>query len=254
MKEDKPKTDFKIPKITNYEELEIVLDSLSNQGFGSFGRSWEHHNNKIDSLIRNANTLNLNIPDSLTKDLRNKKDYNDVELEAKKYFSSFNSDDKIYEYINNYFSIKYDDKSKAPGSNNDRINEVIEWVNFRIKYNLNDKDFKNFEHQYTNTYIYNLDKKTIKINFSDESTFRSFYKLIYEEECAPFDKHSNSFGEWYNLGKIEIKQFQNGTVTLRGDLSKLKNYYYKYLTQKQIYNSNYVVYYKNKTQIIRPNK
>ena len=70
--------------------------------------------------------------------------------------------------------------------------------------------------------------------------FKNFYKLVFDEECVDFDQRKTGF--WIKLGKIEIKLFQNGYANIKGDLKKLKEYYYQYIKSNHHNNTNIIKY------------
>lgn len=228
--------------IKSRKDLERVLKLLSDQGFG-YTSDYEHHNKKIDSIISKANKLgietkNLKIRDTLSK-LNN---YEDMEKEADAFFSKYNPVDKINEYLNE-FDLSSDASCRTPWRNSSYSKEIIEWVEFRRKLNLKD------EYGYgQNITYYNFDKNFLKIRFGEYKSydFKRLYKLVFNEECKEF---GNKTSEWYDLGKIEIKFFQNGYANIKGDIKTLKEYYYNH-TKKKIYNTT-IIKYNNKTEIIK---
>ena len=126
--------------------------------------------------------------------------------------------------------------------------DIIDWVKFKKKFNLKD-EFGASE----NVYIYDLDRKSLKIYFGDNYNkydFVKFYKIIFNEEVE--NPLENKVGVWQNLGKIEVKHFQNGNTEIRGDISKFKEYYYKDIKSK-VYNHT-IIRYNKKTEIIKPKK
>jgi len=249
MENNKEKEEFKMPQIKSESDLNKVFDAIYDQGFGYISRRDDYHQNKIQKIVQKYNTLKLDIPDNFYRNLYDIKNYSEVEKEVMNHFSKFNPDDKINEFIKNIFSLKYDDRGKPPENNCESINTVIDWFKFKNKYNLIDKDFK-FNKNYLNVDVYNLDKNSIKINFKDDyDNFESFYELIFNEKCIEI-KHRT--GDWQNIGKIEIKLFLNNTASIRGDLTKIKDYYYKDLMKNFYFNNAYIIYYKNKIEKINP--
>ena len=248
--ENNKEDEFKVPQIKTRKDLVKVFDAIYDQGFGFIGNQDSYHKNKIDKIINKNNTLKLNVPDSFRKTLYDTTDYTEAEKIAINNFSKFNPNDKINEIINDNLSLISDDISKPPDINGDSINDVLLWVKFRNKYDLNDKDFKDNKVAYgTRVSIYNLDKKTIKINFRDSyDKFEELYKLIFNEKCIEIKK---SAGDWQNIGKIEIKIFLNNTATIKGDLTEIKEYYYKNLKNKKQHYSSSVIYYNNNKEIIK---
>ena len=229
-------------QIKNKTDLKNIVDFLYENGFG-YLRDYELHNSKIDSIINKANTLGIKYePEKLKSSFKHLENYSDIEKEAKQFFSKFNVDDKINEYID-IFYIQSDASYRTP-SNRPDTKEVIEWVEFKKKYNLKDEFGASRYVSY-----YNLDKNYFKIKFGEYEShkFENLYKLIFNENCTEFSQ--KKYGEWINLGKIEIKFFQNGYANLKGDLKKLKDYYYKYLKRK-IYNV-YIIKYNGKEEILK---
>jgi hypothetical protein len=226
--------------INSEAELKYILNFLDSQGFGYFS-SWEHHQRKIEDIISNANTLNINYDDKLKSDLIKNTNYIEAKKQADIYFSKFKPDDKIYELLNT-FSIISDDSSKPPSYNYCDNNDIIKWVNFRLKCNVKDEFNPDRRVEY-----YNLDKNYLKINYSDNYEFKKLYALIYSEEIK--DVSLNKIGEWIDIGKIEIKFFANGNANIKGDIQKFKEYYYNYI-KKQKY-SHLVIDYNKKREIYK---
>jgi hypothetical protein len=142
------------------------------------------------------------------------------------------------EYINT-FSITPTSVGKTPDTSNNKDNVIIDWWKFKKRYNLKDE----FEPNST-VKFYNLDKKTIKINFGKNYNFEQFYKLLYNENCPDLDK-IYFLGDWADLGKIKMKKYQNGNVELDGDLVLYKEYFYKYLVNAR-WHKNIIILYNNK--------
>jgi len=245
-----------LSEIKNKDDLKKILKFLDNQGFGI--TSVQHpddytlNNYKINKIIDNANILNIKINNrnNLFSELSKLNNYSDMVTTANNYFSKFNSKDKIKEFID-IFYIQEDEYCKVPSHTYPGKKEIIEWFNFKTKYDLND-DYND------NVYYYNLDKNFLKIKFGDNKyEFEKFYKLLYNEESSEFE-HSkygkNIYGTWINLGKIEIKFFQTGNVNIKGDLASLREYYYEYLTSKNNNYTNYIIKYNGKIEIIKAKK
>jgi len=212
--------------IKSYSDLKKILKSLENQGFG-YMSDWELHNRKISDLVSKNNTYHIEYKNpELDKKLRNMDSYEEIDQELKKYFSKFNIDDKIYEYTQK-FSLNEDSSARTPSWSSPSVREVIDWVNFKKKYNLKDEFGSNNPVSY-----YNLDKNYLKIRFPQYSTyeFKNFYEKIFGEPCDDFD--DKKAGTYQNIGKLEIKFFQKGGANIKGDLKKIKEYYYKYITKK----------------------
>lgn len=229
--------------IKNEDDLNRVLELLEEQGFG-YNRSWELHQRKVQDIINKSNKLNIKYDNKLLSDNTKLKDYSEIEKNVKKYFSKFNSDDKINEFLN-VFYIQSDATARTPYSS-PNVKEVVDWVNFKKRFNVSDEFGRG---NYIEVYL--LDKKGIKIKFGEYKTrdFKIFYNLVYNEECPDFDQ--NNVGDWQDLGRIEIKFFQNGNAAIKGEVKKLKEYYYNYI--KNFRSGNYIIRYNNKTEIIKKN-
>lgn len=229
--------------IKTEEDLKRVYDLLSDQGFG-YQNSWKAHQSKVEHIINSENTLGIKVDSHVKDDNMKLKDYGIIGKNVKKYFSKFNSDDKIFEYINT-FRLNHDARGKTPNCSRGEAKEIVEWVNFKNKYNLKDEfgcsDYID---------VYNLDTNTIKLYFGESYNmyeFARFYELLFGEKCSEIEK---TVGIWQDLGKIEIKYFQNGNVGVKGDLKKLKDYYYRDL-KKSRHHSHIVVRYNKKTEILK---
>ena len=230
-----------LDKIKNEEDLKKVLKFLEDQGFGYQSAYWELHNKKIDNIVSKANTLNIKYDSSLKERLYKLKDYDEVSEEAKNFFTKFTPDDKINEFINEFY-LSTDETVRTPYSRPD-AKDIIAWTDFRNKFNLQN-DFGVDNH----IEYYNLDKNYLKINFGSykEWEFKRLYKLIFNEECVEFE--AKKVGLWVDLGKIEIKFFLNGKASIKGDLKKIKEYYYKYLKNR---NGNTIITYNKKIDITK---
>lgn len=243
------RTDINFRNIKNYEELEIVLNSLKNQNFGYFN-DYNAHNHKIDHLINNANKLNLDESkyQQYTRNLYNLKDYAEIENKLQSIFSNFSEVDKIKEYLNT-FRIIANVQFKIPEKNKDDYKRIIDWFNFKTKFNLKDVDFL----PDINLYYYNLDKKTIKISFNHPYKFKNFYELIFNKKLDSSKNWDyilkNNFSIWIDMDEIQLKIYQNGTAEIGGNISQLKKYYYdEYISKNNYYNYNIVTY--NNKQIV----
>lgn len=228
--------------IKTHSDLKKLIKFLDNQGFGYLSE-WELHQKKINHIISKNNTLGVKYDDKIKNDLYKLEDYDEIDKEAKKFFSKFNVDDKIFEYIQK-FRVVADDSCSTPWKT-PSDNDIIAWSDFKKKYNLKDE----FGMSKTIN-IYNLDKNYLKIYFPQYSSydFKQFYKLILGEECADFDERKTA-GVWQNLGKIEIKFFKKGGANIKGDLTKFKEFYLKELTNKIYYHM--VIKYNGKVQIFK---
>jgi hypothetical protein len=230
--------------IKTKEQLDEILKMLNDQGFGYFS-DYEPHKKKIDHIISNANKLGIKHDSKLKYELIRMSDYTEIEKKANEYFSKFNPDDKIFELLNKFY-MQTDDNRKVPYYNYPGNNDIVAWVNFKTKYGLKDEYIGSFD-------VYNFDKSFIKIRFPEYSNweFENLYELVYGEKCGKFEE-KKAYGEWQNIGKIEIKLFQNGYCNIKGDIVKLKEYYYKYL-KKNIHNNTIFIVNKKK-EIIKKNE
>ena len=227
--------------IKTHSDLKKLINFLDKQGFGYISE-WELHRKKINHIINKNNTLGVKHDDKVRNTLYELEDYDEIDKEAKKFFSNFSVDDKILEYIK-MFRVNSDASCSTPGSSPDD-KDIINWVNFKKKYNLKDEfgRLKNID-------FYNLDKNYLKINFPKykDYEFKAFYKCIFGEECAEFNDKIP--GTWQNLGKIEIKFFLKGGANIKGDLKKIKEYYFKELSDG-IYR-NLIIKYNGKMLIFK---
>lgn len=228
--------------IKTQSDLKKILKFLDEQGFG-FISEWELHQKKINSIISKNNTLGVNYDEKLKSTLYKLDDYDEVNKEAKKFFSNFSVDDKIFEYIR-LFRVSPDDSCSTPWKR-PSDSDIIAWTNFKKKYNLKDEFGKS-----KTINIYNLDKKYLKINFPQykDYEFKAFYKHIFGEECNNFND-SKMPGVWQNLGKLEIKFFLKSGAHIKGDLKKIKEYYYKELLNKVYYHM--VIKHNGKVEIVK---
>lgn len=235
-------------KIKTEEDLKKVLEYLDKQGF-SVGKSyWELHDRKIENIFNNANILGIKVDDKELINLKRVKDYDEAKKIAENYFSKFNPDDKIIELLNTFY-IEPDASANIVSYTYINTKEVIDWVDFRLKYNLKDI-FTYDSNGFSNVEYFNFDKKFIKIHYSSNyrREFEQIYNLIFNEKA---NEIKNSSLEWQNMGKIQIKLFIKGTAQLKGDLTKLKEYYYNYIKDK---NKNLVIDYNGKREIFKKEK
>jgi hypothetical protein len=228
-----------LDKIRTKEELQKVLKFLEEQGFG-YQSDYELHQKKIQSILSKSNTLNINYDDKFKDELTKFKNYEEAEKEANKFFSKFGVDDKIFELLNTFYIVS-DDECRTPYSSPDSKN-IIEWFEFKTKFNLKDELFGTGEL----IEFYNLDKNYIKIRYGQykDWDFKRLYKLIFDEDPNEF---GNRAGELYDLGKIQIKFFAKGGANIKGDLKKFKEYFYKLLKNKS---KNIIIRYNKKTELI----
>jgi len=229
----------KLPIIKNREQLKMVIDGLSDQGFGYYVGDWKAHEYKVSNLINKNNTLGIEedkFKSKLNELVSNMTDYDEIDKTIKNFFQKFKPDDKIKELINHYY-LKPDASCRKPSSSPSK-KEIIDWVKFKRKYNI--KGEPDFD---WSADVYNLDKNFVKVNDYDSNfDFEKLYRLLYNEE--PNDFSLKNLGDWQDLGKIEIKVFQNGTINIKGDIDKLKSYLYK-----EIRNFDCIVYYNKKKEI-----
>ncbi len=165
----------------------------------------------------------------------------------KKYFSKYKPDDKIREVIKSFY-IQKDAEAWFPSNRTNR-KEIIEWMNLKKKVGF--KEDPEYIQYHPRVRFYDFDKKIMKINFSDSYTnsFNYLYELIYGEK-PNHDVRNIAYGKWFDLGKIEVKKFNNGSMNIKGDLKLMKKYQYDYVQQ---FGQN-DIYRINKKLIIRNEK
>lgn len=231
-----------LESIKTKQDLKKVLNFLEEQGFG-YQSDWELHNKKIVQIISKNNKLGVKYDDKFKNDLEKFDDYEAADQEAKKHFSKFGVDDKVLEFLKEFY-LESDDSKRTPYSRPDR-KDIIEWNEFMKKYNITDKDTEKIG---TGKFVtfYNLDKNFLKIRFGNYKgwEFKRLYQLIFNQDSNEFDE--KKVGNWQNLGKIEIKFFQKGTASIKGDLTKLKEYYYNYIKKER---SNTLIKYNKKMEL-----
>jgi len=229
-------------KIKTEKDLEKIIQYLRNQGFSPRDSEYELHNRKIENIFNSANKLAIKHDSKELEKLKRIKNYDEAEKIANNYFSTFNVDDKIYEYLNTFY-IEPDASIQTPSQVYPETNSIIEWFEFKSKYNLKDV----FDGSRRVEYI-NLDKAFIKFNFSKQRIrdFQELYTLIFNEKTNNFNFDAAG---WQDLGKIEIKTFAKGTAQIKGDLDKIKEYYYNYILSHK-YNATIIVY-KGKREIFK---
>ena len=235
---------MEIESIKTKQELKRILKFLDDQGFGHISE-YDLHDRKVNNIIYKENKLRVEYNrGKLDEELKGLTNYDDINNVVNNFFSKFNPDDKIFELIKKIY-IQEDDRCQTPSYSYPSANDIIAWVTFKTKYNLKD-EFNGS--QYIS--YYNLDKNTIKITFYDrKSEISQLYELIFGEECKEFSI-SKKYGEWINLGKIDIKVYKNNYADLRGDITKIKEYNYKSLINDNHYGS-IVIKYNGKVQIIK---
>lgn len=237
LKDDKKEvTPLDFRNIKTEKELEQVFDILREQGFYISGR-YEAHRHKLQSIINNANKLNVKVDSKLESEINRMSNYSEAERIANEYFSKIKPDDKIKEYIDYVHPIS-DDGAKTPGSRNINSRDIINWVKFRDKYNL--KDIYGYDNWIK---IYNLDKKILKITYSKDYDFEQLYILLYGEKPNSFSSKENG---WMDLGKIELKVFANGNANIKGDLSPFLKYFYDYVST--MFHQISIITYNGKTE------
>jgi len=234
----------KLPTIRTRAQLDMIIKGLSDQDFGYYVGDWKAHDHKINRIISDGNILRIK-EDKYKAELYNlikgMTNYNEIEKTVKKYFTKFKSDDKINELINTFY-LKIESVTSKPSDYASK-QDIINWVKFKRKYGI--KGEPNFNY---NVSVYNLDKIFIKVNFlnsyrwENKSKFTQLYNFIYGED--PNEWSAESSGAWQNLGKIEIKIFQNGSMNIKGDIKKLKPYLYNGITKY-----NCIIFYNNKKEI-----
>lgn len=231
-----------LDSIKTKSDLKDILNFLDKQGFGYIS-DWELHNKKINHIINKNNTLGVKYDDKLKSNLEKYNNYEDADKEAKKYFSKFGVDDKIFELLNEFY-LESDESNRTPYINPSR-KDIIEWYEFAKKHNLTDKDTEKIGISKFITF-YNLDKNFIKVRFGSYKSweFKKLYELVFGEEPKEFNE--KKIGDWQDLGKIQIKFFQKGTIAIKGDLIKLKEYYYKYLKKER---GNTLIKYNKKMEL-----
>ena len=228
-------------KIKNRSDLGVLLKFLESQGFGHQSE-YEFHGKKMDNILSSSNTLGVKYEDSFKTKIHNLNDYDEARKLAEQFFSKFGVDDKISEYLKTFY-IKEDSLGKIPSFSRPSEKDILEWFKFKTKYDIKDESV--FD-SYDSVYVYDLDKNMIKINFGSYRSweFKRLYSLIFNEECIDFN--DKIAGEWFNLGKIEIKFFSNGNAAIKGDLTKFKQHYYKHLKNEKWYST--IIFYNNKKE------
>lgn len=234
-----------IDKIRNTADLKEVLKFLDEQGFG-YQSDWELHQKKVDHIINKANKHGIKYDTNIKEKLNRLKDYDEIEKIVNEYFSKFGSDDRIMELLNEFY-LSSDEEVRSPSASPD-AKDIIAWSAFKKKYNLTDKIVGKGSGVYFR--FYNLDKNYLKFNFGNYKAweFKLLYKLIFGEDPKEFNERK--VAEWMDLGKIEIKFFQNGKANIKGDLKKFKEYYFKYLNS----GNNHIIYYNKKITISNVNE
>lgn len=237
-KDDKKKLE-KLPKIKSKKQLDEIFDDLYSQGFG-YLQSYKAHDNKINKIISDNNKLNIDYSDHQLKKLIYDIDsYDEINNIINEYFSKFNSDDKIIELLNTFYLVP-DSVVTVPDRRWPDRKDIFNWVKFRKKWNIKEEPNVNW-----NFKLYNLDKSYVKVNDGGRATYQldTLYELLYGKK--PTRKiDDKDYGSWQYLGEIEVKLFKNGSINIKGNIKKLKEFLYK-----QIGKSCLVIY--NKKREIR---
>lgn len=239
----------KLPIIKTREQLNMVLKGLDDQGFLSYASDWKAHDRKIETIIRKNNTLGIDekkFKGELTEKVEKLTNYSEIEKIVSSYFTKFKPDDKINELLDNFY-LSPDVVVRQPSTSYPDRNEIIAWVKFKRKYGI--KGEPNFN---WNVSLYNLDKNFVKVNISSdywvtEGRFTELYELIYGE--VPKGWSAKNKGDWQDLGKIEVKLFQNGTMNIKGDIKDLKKRLYDNISRYDtiiIYNKKKEIFEKRK--------
>lgn len=235
---DKPTK--KLPEIKTRAQLKMVIDGLSEQGFGYYVGDWKAHEYKVNNLIHKNNTLGIEenkFKSELNELVSDMTNYDEIDKTIKKFFQRFKPDDKIKELLNHYY-LKPEASCIKPSHSSASKKEITDWVKFKRRYNI--KGEPDFD---WSADVYNLDKNFIKVNdYDSKYDFEKLYKLLFNEE--PNDFSLKNLGDWQDLGKIQIKVFANGSINIKGDLDQLKSYLYK-----EIRNFDCIIYYNNKREI-----
>lgn len=242
----------RLPKITSKEQLKAICDGLNDQGFGYYSE-YEMHNRKVQSIISKNNKYRIDDKkfSSEVQDLiSDVTDYEEMDKIVSKYFEKFKPDDKIKELLNKFY-LKALDSGRSPGNSPDR-KEIIEWVRFKKKYGIKGEPFGTLNY----ISVYNLDRNILKINSSgDYGTweFDRLYELLFNEKPNEWSNgngygEGKVFGKWQDLGKIQVKVYQNGNMDVKGDIKKLREFLYKSIRRE-----NCIIFY-NKKKEIRANK
>lgn len=231
----------KLPKINNKKQLGQIFDDLNEQGFGYFN-TWEAHESKVNSIINKNNELNIGYDKyEVDKLIGNIGNYDEIDKITKKHFSKFKPDDKIKELLN-IFYLKADATVRPPSHRWPDKKEIFEWVKFKKRWNINRELNVNW-----NFSAYNLDKNIIKINNPNRDSYSSWnftklYELLYGKK--PEKELSNmNYGDWQDLGEIQVKVFKNGTMNIKGNIKEFKKYLYNNISR------DCLIIYNNKREI-----
>ncbi len=230
-----------LDSIKTREELNKILKFLDEQGFGYIS-DYDLHRKKIESIINNSNKFSINVENNFRENLLKLSNYEIAKDQSQKHFSSFGADHKIMELLSDFYIIS-DFFIRTPYQRASE-KDIIDWYEFKKKFNVTFEETEDLGSG-NNVTVHNLDKNYIKINWSDHSRwkFENLYELIFNETPNKFVE--KNYGEWQDLGKIEIKIFQKGTASIKGDLTKIKQYYYNSLIKKLYYN-NIIIFNKKR--------
>ena len=237
MAEEKKK---KLPIIRTRAQLDMIFDGLYDQGFGYFG-SYKAHESKVKRIISDSNKLRVSFSEYELQGLISKSsNYNEIRKICEKFFKQFRPDDRIKELLNK-FHLKSDGEADQPSTWSASETDIRNWVKFKRKYNIKGEPYLQYAR------IYNLDKNILKLWAPEHSSssFKQLYTLIFGEEPTNNDWDTDTTGRWQDLGKIQIKCFQNGYMDVKGDVDTLKEYYYKYFKKWD----NVIIVYKGKIEV-----
>ncbi len=231
----------KLPIIRTKEQLSMILNGLSAQGFGSIASDWQAHDYKVYRLISENNVFGVseqNFKSELIKLVQNMTNYSEIERIIKNYFKKFKPDDKIKELISKFY-LKSDMSVRQPSRSRPEKSDIKDWIKLKKKYKIKGEPKFNWTVD-----VYNLDKSFIKVNFfgynwENQTKFSELYEFMFGEK--PDEWSSKLTGSWQNLGKIEVKIFQNSSMNIKGEVKKLKKYLYEQLGDNCI-----IIYNKNK--------
>jgi hypothetical protein len=216
--------------IKNKQELKELVDSLEQQKFTPYYEHYEKrvridadymHTAKVKDMIIKGNIHGIEKYGEyeLNKILEKETDYAVIQKKIKEFFSKFNPENKIKELVGSFTFLSVD-IGNPPSNWSPSKKDIIEWYQFKKKWNLKDDKI-----QREKVIIYNFDDKKIRINsYGHVDSFLKLYEYVYGKK--PLDIRWNSYGIPQNIGDIEIKIFQNDNIEIRGDIDKLKKLFY----------------------------
>jgi hypothetical protein len=223
-------------KIKTTDELNKIIDELSEQGFSGINR-YELELRKKEDIIRKANTHNISkySNDELKNDFNRTKSFEEMENIAKEYFSKFSSKNKLNEYLDMFDIIENDQGQKPSKYDYEKGTDrsIKKWEDFKNKWGIPDIGDYN-----ARVYIYDLNKNYIKVRFPNLSSwdFKQLYNMVFNEEAVLFNERET--GNYQNIGKLELKFYSNGNVDIKGSgLNTLKKLYKNYIPTKHYINS-----------------